>query len=50
VENDAEQHHLEPGQRGTDPRDVGMIILEIEIHQEVTAIIPVRGWALEAWG
>jgi hypothetical protein len=42
VKDDGQQYDLEPGQRAADRRDVRVIILEIEIHQEVTVSITVR--------
>ena len=48
VEDDGQQHHFERGQRTADRLDGGSIILEIEIHQEVTSSIAGADWRLEA--
>ena len=47
VDDDRQQNAFAPGDRPADRRDVRAIILEIEIHQAVTASIPTGGYALE---
>src|SRR6202043_1536843 len=50
VDDEGEQDTFAPRDRAPNRLNIGSVVVEIEIHQEVTSSITVQGWRSEAGG